>query len=222
MITFFQRGGLLIYPLLACSVVALAIIVERLFHFRGDRRRNQESYEIIIPLVEGGLFQKARDACVRKPGIFTNIILAALDVRSQGRDEVKEAILDAGRQEIPKLERHLVFLGTIAGITPLLGLLGTVSGMIKIFSVIAELGVGQANALSEGISEALYTTALGLSVAIPALVMHNYLREKAENSILDIEKRTIQVMNHLFRKDGMEPAGRSAYSDRTKIREVEN
>ncbi|MCZ6670025.1 MAG: MotA/TolQ/ExbB proton channel family protein [Acidobacteria bacterium] len=222
MITFFQRGGLLIYPLLACSVVALAIIIERLFHFRGDRRRNQESYEIIIPLVEGGLFQKARDACVRKPGIFTNIILAALDVRSQGRDEVKEAILDAGRQEIPKLERHLVFLGTIAGITPLLGLLGTVSGMIKIFSVIAELGVGQANALSEGISEALYTTALGLSVAIPALVMHNYLREKAENSILDIEKRTIQVMNHLFRKDGMEPAGRSAYSDRTKIREVEN
>lgn len=222
MITFFQRGGLLIYPLLACSVVALAIIIERLFHFRGVRRRNQESYEIIIPLVEGGLFQKARDACVRKPGIFTNIILAALDVRSQGRDEVKEAILDAGRQEIPKLERHLVFLGTIAGITPLLGLLGTVSGMIKIFSVIAELGVGQANALSEGISEALYTTALGLSVAIPALVMHNYLREKAENSILDIEKRTIQVMNHLFRKDGMEPAGRSAYSDRTKIREVEN
>lgn len=222
MITFFQRGGLLIYPLLACSVVALAIIIERLFHFRGDRRRNQESYEIIIPLVEGGLFQKARDACVRKPGIFTNIILAALDVRSQGRDEVKEAILDAGRQEIPKLERHLVFLGTIAGITPLLGLLGTVSGMIKIFSVIAELGVGQANALSEGISEALYTTALGLSVAIPALVMHNYLREKAENSILDIEKRTIQVMNHLFRKDGMGPANRSAYSDRTKIREVEN
>ena len=222
MITLFQRGGLLIYPLLACSVVALAIIIERLFHFRGVRRRNQASYEIIIPLVEGGLFQKAREACLRKPGMFTNIILAALDVRSQGRDEVKEAILDAGRQEIPKLERHLVFLGTIAGITPLLGLLGTVSGMIKIFSVIAELGVGQANALSEGISEALYTTALGLSIAIPALVMHNFLREKAENSILDIEKRTIQVMNHLFRTGGREPADRSAYSDRTKIREVEN
>lgn len=222
MITFFQRGGLLIYPLLACSVLALAIIIERLFHFRGVRRRNQESYEIIIPLVEGGLFQKAREACLRKPGMFTNIILAALDARSQGRDEVKEAILDAGRQEIPKLERHLVFLGTIAGITPLLGLLGTVSGMIKIFSVIAELGVGQASALSEGISEALYTTALGLTIAIPALVMHNFLREKAENSILDIEKRTIQVMNHLFRTGGMEPANRSAYSDRTKIHEVEN
>ena len=222
MITFFQRGGLLIYPLLACSVIALAIIIERLFHFRGVRRRNQESYEIIIPLVEGGLFQKAREACLRKPGMFTNIILAALDARSQGRDEVKEAILDAGRQEIPKLERHLVFLGTIAGITPLLGLLGTVSGMIKIFSVIAELGVGQASALSEGISEALYTTALGLTIAIPALVMHNFLREKAENSILDIEKRTIQVMNHLFRTGGMEPANRSAYSDRTKIHEVEN
>ena len=222
MITLFQRGGLLIYPLLACSVVALAIIIERLFHFRGVRRRNQASYEIIIPLVEGGLFQKAREACLRKPGMFTNIILAALDVRSQGRDEVKEAILDAGRQEIPKLERHLVILGTIAGITPLLGLLGTVSGMIKIFSVIAELGVGQANALSEGISEALYTTALGLTIAIPALVMHNFLREKAENSILDIEKRTIQVMNHLFRTQDMEPANRSAYPDRTKIREVEN
>lgn len=222
MLEFIQKGGPLMYPLLICSVIALAIIIERLFQLRSVRNRNREAFEIIIPLVEGGLFQQTRQTCLRNPGVFTNIIAAALDARKGGREEVKNAILDAGRQEIPRLERHLVFLGTIAAASPLLGLLGTVSGMIKIFQVIADLGVGQASALSSGISEALYTTAFGLAVAIPSLVMHNFLRERAENLILDIEKRSIQVMNRLFDVPAEDRVPDRPFADRKQIREVES
>lgn len=219
---FIQKGGLIMYPLLACSVLALAIIIERLFQFRAVRNRNREAFEIIIPLVEGGLLKKARQTCLRSPGVFTNIIAAALEARKGGREEVKTAILDAGRQEIPVLERHLVFLGTIAAASPLLGLLGTVSGMIKIFRVISELGVGQASALSSGISEAMYTTAFGLVIAIPSLVMHNFLRERAETIILDIEKRSIQVMNRLFDVPGEDPVQDRTFVRQERIREAES
>jgi biopolymer transport protein ExbB len=222
MLEFIQKGGPIMYPLLACSVIAVAIIIERLFQLRAVRNRNREAFEIIIPLVEGGLLKQARQTCLRSPGVFTNIIAAALEARKGGREEVKTAILDAGRQEIPHMERHLVFLGTIAAASPLLGLLGTVSGMIKIFQVIGDLGVGQASALSSGISEAMFTTAFGLAVAIPSLVMHNFLRERAENLILDIEKRSIQVMNRLFDVPGAEPVQDRSFVEHQQIRKVEN
>jgi biopolymer transport protein ExbB len=220
MIDFFQKGGPLMYPLLFCSILSLTIIIERLVHLRNARNLNRKSFEVILPLVEGGVINNARQACIRNPGVFTNIILAGLDACSRSREEVKEAILDAGRHEVPQLERRLGILGTIAAVAPLLGLLGTVSGMIKIFQVIATLGVGQADALSQGISEALYTTATGLGVAIPSLVMHNYLREQAETLILDIEKKSIQVVNHLFESSGSRSSPAAPFSGSEKVGEL--
>jgi biopolymer transport protein ExbB len=220
MIEFFQRGGLLMYPLAFCSLLSLTIIIERLFLLRSVRNLNRKGFEIILPLVEGGILPQARKACLRDPGVFTNIILAGLNSYSRGREEVKEAILDAGRHEVPRLERNLGILGSIAAVAPLLGLLGTVSGMIKIFQVISTLGVGQANALSQGISEALYTTAIGLGIAIPSLVMHNYLREQAETLILDIEKKSIQVMNHLFESPHSQATPAASFSGGEKVREL--
>jgi biopolymer transport protein ExbB len=110
---------------------------------------------------------------------------------------MKELILDQGRQEIRTLERGLVALETVAAISPLLGLFGTVLGILKVFNVITRMGVGQATALSGGISEALITTIVGLAIAIPAVVAYNYLSSRAENLVLDIEKHTTELMRKI-------------------------
>ena len=205
MIEFFQRGGPVMYVLALCSVVAVAITLEKAWNLRRRKILRMDSYETLMALIDGGRVDKAREICGRNPGIFHNIIGAGLDHFAYGREEVKEAIVDAGRQEIPRLERYLGALGTIAGIAPLLGLLGTITGMIKVFSVIAALGVGHAQDLAEGISEALITTASGLPVAIFALVMYNYFSNKAEGIVLEMEKYSLGITKQLFRTRAPEP-----------------
>lgn len=198
MLELLKSGGPVMIPLLLCSVMALAITVEKLWNLRRTKILGSDSFETLVALIEGGRVDKAAEMCRRKPGIFHRIIGAGLEDYRYGRDEVKQAILDAGRQEIPRLSRYLGALGTIAGIAPLLGLFGTVTGMIKVFQVIAALGVGHASDLADGISEALITTASGLPIAIFALVMYNYFSDKAESLVLEIEKRAIEVTRHLF------------------------
>ena len=132
-------------------------------------------------------------------GPFLNIMRAGLEKRDQSNEEIKEAILDQGRQETNTLERGLVILETIAGIAPLLGLLGTVLGMIKVFQVISDQGLGQTQLLSGGISEALITTVVGLSIAIPTLVAYNYFTHKVERFVLEIEKHSSHLMAKLDR-----------------------
>lgn len=206
MLELLKSGGPVMIPLALCSVVALAITVEKLWNLRRTKILGAESFETLVALIEGGRVDKAAEMCRRKPGIFHRIIGAGLDDYRHGREEVKQAILDAGRQEIPRLSRYLGALGTIAGIAPLLGLFGTVTGMIKVFQVIAVLGVGHASDLAEGISEALITTASGLPIAIFALVMYNYFSDRAESIILEIEKRAIEVTRQLFVPEITEPA----------------
>ena len=110
-----------------------------------------------------------------------------------GRDEIKEAIEDAGRHEIASVEKYLNILSTIAGVAPLLGLLGTVTGMIKVFNIISLGGIGKAEELAGGIGEALITTAAGLSIAIPTLVFHNIFSERADRLILKMEKSSMEL-----------------------------
>jgi biopolymer transport protein ExbB len=185
---FLAKGGIIMIPLALCSVWGLAIVIEKAFSLR---RKNVIIPEIVsvIDNIKGpddiGL---ALSICEKHEGPFANIIRVGLENRDLTKDEIKEVLLDQGRQEVRTLERGLLSLETVAGISPLLGLLGTVIGILKVFNVISDLGVGQAAALSGGISEALITTIVGLSIGIPAVVALNYYTSRAEELILEIEK----------------------------------
>jgi biopolymer transport protein ExbB len=187
-------------PLAICSLLALTIIVEKIINLRKSKIIRDEEIQTIGDLMERGMLDKVYDICLARPGVFNNLVRAALDNKEQSREEIKEAILDAGRQEIPKLERYLGILGTIASISPLLGLLGTVTGMIKVFRAISIYGVGSGASLSMGIAEALITTVIGLSIAIPSLFMYNYFTERAEQLILELEKNSMKFLNIICRK----------------------
>ena len=196
MLEIFERGGLMMYPLAFASFLALAIIVERFFTLR----RNKIIIPDIINIIEN--FKSLRDVelarsiCSKFNGPLPNLVRVGLDNSELDRVEIKELIEDQGRQEVRQLEKGLGILETIAVVSPLLGLLGTVLGMIQVFNVIKEQGIGQAAALSGGISEALITTVTGLFVGIPVLIFYNYFANKAENFILDIEKHS----NYLIQK----------------------
>lgn len=194
MIEVLRSGGPLMVPLGICSVLALAVIVERLWNLRETKVVPEAEVEHLRGLIDRGQFERAQEYAASRPGPFNNILLPALEARREGRDYIREVVRDAGRQEVPYLERYLGVLGTIASIAPLLGLLGTVLGMIQVFAVISEQGIGQADALAGGISQAMITTATGLSIAIPALALYNYLVGKAENLILELERLVLEMI----------------------------
>jgi len=198
LIDVFKTGGPIMWPLLICSLIAIAIIVERLINLRFTRILNPAIVERVTALTEGGRVDKATEVCRQNPGIYTNIVLSGLELADRSEIAVRESVEGAGRHETARLNRYLGALGTIAGISPLLGLLGTVLGMIEVFNTIAESGAGQAGQLSSGISQALITTATGLLVAIPALVAHNFFREKAEAIVADLERESLRVLRVLY------------------------
>lgn len=185
---FLVKGGIIMIPLALCSILGLAIVIEKFFSLRQKKVIIPEIVSVLDNIKGSEDVGLAVSICEKYEGPFANIIRTGLENRELSKDDLKEALLDQGRQEVRTLERGLVVLETIAGIAPLLGLLGTVIGILKVFNVISELGVGQAAALSVGISEALITTIVGLSIGIPAVVAFNYFASKAENVVLDIEK----------------------------------
>ena len=199
MIEFLLRGGVLMAPILFCSVLALGIVIERLFNLRTKRVIRTAELEEVESMIREKRISEANMICRRSTSAISRILLTAILNHEKDRAEIKELIEDAGRQEIPTLERYLGLLGSIAGITPLLGLLGTVAGMIRVFDVISKAGVGQPNALAGGISEALITTAAGLTVAIPALVFHSYFVSKADGLVLEMEKHSLRLLDILKR-----------------------
>ena len=170
MLEVFEKGGFLMYPIFICSLFAVTIFFERMFYLKSVKTKSKRFVERVKNLVKKGSIELAVSACRKSPTPISQIMLAGLMKYGRGREQIKEAIEDSANQEIPLLERNLSFLSTIGNITPLLGLLGTVFGMIKAFNVISIMGVGQPEALAGGISEALLTTAFGLSVAIPTIV----------------------------------------------------
>jgi len=195
LIEVFKAGGPVMWPLLACSLVALAIILERSLYLRSSRILQPSVVERLAALAESGRIDVALQLCRQQPGLFTHIVAAGLELVAAGQaSAAKEAIEDAGRHETVRLHRYLGALGTIVGIAPLLGLLGTVTGMIKVFDTIAHAGTGHAAQLSGGISQALLTTATGLVIAIPALVAYNFFLNKAESIITDLERESLRVL----------------------------
>jgi len=185
---FFGKGGFIIYPLLLCSIAALAIVIEKGIFLRRKKVIIPEIVNVLDNIKDSADIGLALSICEKHKGPFANIVRVGLENRHLPKEDIKETLSDQGRQEVRTLERGLVILETVAGIAPLLGLLGTVIGILKVFNVISAMGVGQATAMAGGISEALITTIVGLSIGIPAVVGYNYFINKAEGLILEIEK----------------------------------
>lgn len=199
MIEIFKSGGIMMYPLLAASIIGLTIIIERLWNLRKKKVLVPEIVAVLDKINEMENFSLVRSVCEKFEGAFSQIAMFCIDNRDLPPDELRILIEDEGRQQVRSLNRGLGVIETIAGIAPLMGLLGTVLGMIKVFDIIQTLGVGQARALSGGISEALITTATGLMIGIPALIFYNYLSSRSESLILDIEKYTVLLLNKIVR-----------------------
>ena len=194
---YLSRGGIIMIPLLLFSIIGLTIVLERLISLRRPKVMIPEIISVVDSLSNIDDLKLAISICEKNKGAFANIILTGLQNQDAPAEEVREMLTDQGRQEVRTLERGLSTLDTIAGTAPLLGLLGTVLGMIKVFTVISQQGTGQASSLAGGISEALITTATGLVIGILALLMYNYFANRAENYILDIEKYTTKLLKKI-------------------------
>ncbi|MFH1681942.1 MAG: MotA/TolQ/ExbB proton channel family protein [Candidatus Eisenbacteria bacterium] len=201
-IAFLVAGGPLMIPLGICSVLAVAVIIERLLNLRRSRILVPEVAQLVETIERPGDIALALKILDRNPGSLANVIRAGLENRSLPPDEVRELLGDTGRREAKEIERGITALEAIAGVAPLLGLLGTVTGMIRVFRVIALIGVGNANALSGGISEALITTAVGLSIAIPALAAYHFFSSRAAEIVSDMEHLASTLLRKLRRMDG--------------------
>ncbi len=187
-------GGWVMFPIILCSVLALTLVVERIWTLQEKRITPPQLVEQIITLYEQN---RINNEAIEK--LYTNsplgrILAVGLRNRNGPREIMKESIEEEGRQVALDLERYLNTLGTIASITPLLGLLGTVIGMIKVFAVITSLGVGDPKILADGISEALITTAAGLSIAIPSVMFYRYLRGRVDELLLKMEAQAIYLV----------------------------
>ncbi len=197
----FSRGGWLMYPIFLCSVIALGFFFERLFKLRRSRVLPKQFMQNVSDLVKRGKYSDAVHLSQGNPSGISRIYLAALKNAGQPRPALKEVVQEVGRSEAADLERYITVLGTVASITPLLGLLGTVSGMIKTFNVISYHGVGNPGTLAAGISEALLTTAAGLSVAIPTLVGYRFITSKADRLVSDLEEESLDLIETLKGSD---------------------
>ncbi len=197
MFELLKAGGFLIWPILLCSVIALAIVIERFSSLRTNNIAPAALTEKVGKLLRKGNLDSKTIGEIEEHSPLGRVLAAGLKNPNQHRVVVKEAVEEAGRHVVHDLEKHLQTLGTIAAITPLLGLLGTVIGMIKVFSAITTFGVGDPQALAEGISEALVTTAAGLSVGIPSLMFHRYFRGKVNELTVDMEQQALRFMKIL-------------------------
>lgn len=197
MAEFFRQGGPLMYPILGCSILALAIFAERLWTFGRIRKGTESLLREVESLALKERHDEAIRVCQQVDSPMARIFLAALRSAGRSRDHIKTVVEEVGTREVAFLERYLGLLGTIATISPLLGLLGTVIGMIQAFNVIAAVGVGTPATLGGGISQALITTAAGMSVAIPAILLHRYLTSRADRIVLEMEEFSLHITDLL-------------------------
>ncbi|UCG50552.1 MAG: MotA/TolQ/ExbB proton channel family protein [Candidatus Latescibacterota bacterium] len=181
------KGGLVMIPLALLSVLGLGVVIEKLINLRTQKVLQREIINCIESVKSPSDIPMAIKICERHDTPFANIVRAGLEESASSLPVVRQAMEDTGRREVKRLSKYLVVLETVAAASPLLGLLGTVFGMIKVFSVISIAGVGQAGLLSGGIAEALITTAYGLSIGIPALIAFNFFDSRVDNFVVKIE-----------------------------------
>jgi biopolymer transport protein ExbB len=200
MLEIVQAGGWLMAPIIGCSVIAVAIVLERLWTLQRKRVLPASLTTQISDWVQENQLDAQHVQAVYQSSPLGQVLAAGLVYRYAPREVLKESIEDAGRHVVHDLERFLNPLGTIAAITPLLGLLGTVSGMIRAFTAITAQGVGNPTVLAGGIAEALITTAAGLTVAIPSLIAFRYLRGRVDGLVVAIEKESIRFIEALLQQ----------------------
>ena len=194
MLELMKSGGLLMWPLLLCSIISLAIIAERFWSLQSKRIAPRNLVSLVWQWQKSGELDAEHMQQLRIGSPLGRILAAGLMNRQHDREVMKESIEEVGRHVVHELERFLNTLGTIASISPLLGLLGTVIGMIKVFAVITTQGVGDPSILAEGISEALLTTAAGLTVAIPSLMFYRYFQGKVDELVVTMEQEALKMV----------------------------
>jgi len=199
-----QKGGPIMWPILLCSVVAFAIVIERLIRLRQEQIDTKSFMEQISKSLKRNKVMEALDLCDRTGGPIAAILKAGVLKHDRARTEIREAIEDASVHEVPRLERNLPVLATVAHVAPLLGLLGTVTGLVQAFQVIESkataLNPVNPGDLAGGIWEALLTTVFGLCVAIPTYVAYNYLVSRVDGFVLDMERSATDLLNVLAEK----------------------
>jgi biopolymer transport protein ExbB len=194
---FIQQGGSVMYILLGLSVLSLTIVFERVWSLRRSVVIPLKEVQMIEQSVRDGDVKQAMTTCKIHNTAMSRILWVALANRGVRRSVMKEILEESGRQEVAHLERFIGVLGLIAAIAPLLGLLGTVIGMIEVFQQISLVGVGKADVLAGGISKALNTTAFGLVVAIPSIVAYRYFESRVDRFVIEIEAHALRFVELL-------------------------
>jgi biopolymer transport protein ExbB len=198
-------GGIVMVPIILCSILAVAITLERLWTLREQRVVPTELTDKVWQWVENRALSDKQVMALQQHSPLGSVLAAGLANRHRDRSVMIQAIEDAGRHLAHDMERFLNTLGTIAAVSPLLGLLGTVTGMIRTFKAITVAGVGNPTAMAGGIAEALITTAAGLLVAIPALFAYRYLRGRVDALVIQMEKESIKLVQAIDRTSGTRP-----------------
>ena len=208
MLEIIKAGGWLMLPILTCSIIALAIIGERFWTLRQAVISPAGLVEQVWGWIQNKRLEADKIRQLRQQSPLGQILAAGLINANRSREIMRESVEETGRHVVHQLERYLNTLGTIATIAPLLGLLGTVIGMIDVFSAITAHGVGNAAILAGGISQALITTATGLAVAIPTLIMHRHFERKIDSFVLQMEQDALRLVEMLNSKKEQLQAGR--------------
>ena len=192
-----KSGGIFMVPIVISSIILVGIVFERLWTLQRKRVLPQELIKKVSQLAEANLVNAKLIDALEKNSPLGRVLAAALANRDRGRAIMMERVEDTGRHVVHELERFVNSVGTIASISPLLGLLGTVTGIINAFKAVMLGGMGDPRMLAQGISEALVCTAGGLTVAIPAYIAHRYLRGKVERIVVDMEKVAVNFADSL-------------------------
>lgn len=194
MFELIKAGGWMMLPIIVCSIVALAIIVERFWTLQSKRVNPPQLVAQVWQWYKTGHLDSKRIQALKGASLLGRVLAAGLVNLRYDRQVMKESIEEVGRHVVHELERYLNSLGTIAAVSPLLGLLGTVTGMIRAFSAITEQGVSDPTVVASGIAEALITTAAGLMVAIPTLMMHRYFRGRVDVLVVEMEQEALKLV----------------------------
>lgn len=203
MLEIIVLGGPLMIPIVLCSVVALAVILERWWYLWRSSIDTDDLMEEIKLAVQAGKYLEAMQIAKRSRGPVAAVIAAGIAYYDRDEAELRKHMEEVGQLEVNKLERRLPVLELIVAVAPMLGLLGTVTGLIDSFNVLAALqGIGEPTALSAGVAEALITTAAGLTVAIPTMVFNSFLSNRVDRLVVDMNKRVSELIDVLLESRG--------------------
>ncbi|WP_028877353.1 MotA/TolQ/ExbB proton channel family protein [Teredinibacter turnerae] len=197
MLEIYSAGGILMYPILLCSIAVVAISFERFWTLNPQKIAPRHQLGEVWNWLQKNQLDAEKLKQLRQSSKLGRILAAGLSNSRHGRDVMKDSIQEAANQVIHDMERYLGALGTIAAIAPLLGLLGTVIGMINVFTALNLEGTGNAGALAGGISEALITTAAGLCVAIPAMIAHRFFVRRVDTLVVTMEQEAVKLVDAL-------------------------